>query len=285
MPNPGPWLDLAAETLHDPAPRFPVERVAAQLLESFELVGCSFNDRPPAPGVLRLWPDGGFFGGLDREIREWTAAYGAWEHPLLRYYSATDDPEPVHLADVPERFADRRVRGAWHEFAGPGGFAHQILLPLGTPHAHHRAFSIVRADPFTPQEQDFAWTVWRLLGGLDRQAAALARARCEVATQVRLTPRQTAVLVLVAGGLTAATVARRLAITERTVHKHLEAVYHRIGVHDRLSAVLWAQRSGLLGGVGPADRADPPPDRDARHGRSGRRNRSGIEKLPARGRS
>ncbi|GAA4692867.1 hypothetical protein GCM10023215_32550 [Pseudonocardia yuanmonensis] len=259
MPNPGPWIDLAAEMLHDPEPRFPLERVVAQLMESFELVGCSFNDRPPGPGVLRLWPDDGSFGGLDREIREWTAAYGGWEHPLLRYYSATDDAEPVHLADVPDRFADRRVRDAWHEFAGPGGFAHQILLPLGVPHPHHRAFSIVRADPFTPQEQTFARSVWRLVRGLDRQAAALARAHREVATEVRLTPRQTSVLVLVACGLTAGTVARRLAITERTVHKHLEAVYHRIGVHDRLAAVLWAQRSGLLTDAGPAGRATPPP--------------------------
>ncbi|MHC8504121.1 LuxR C-terminal-related transcriptional regulator [Pseudonocardia artemisiae] len=42
---------------------------------------------------------------------------------------------------------------------------------------------------------------------------------------------------------------RRLAIAERTVHKHLQRTYAKLGVTDRLSAVLRAQRLGLLAGV------------------------------------
>jgi ATP/maltotriose-dependent transcriptional regulator MalT len=41
-------------------------------------------------------------------------------------------------------------------------------------------------------------------------------------------------------------VARRLVVAERTVHKHLERVYAKFGVSDRVSAVLRAQRIGLL---------------------------------------
>ena len=35
-------------------------------------------------------------------------------------------------------------------------------------------------------------------------------------------------------------------MAERTVHKHLERVYAKFGVSDRVSAVLRAQRLGIL---------------------------------------
>ena len=52
----------------------------------------------------------------------------------------------------------------------------------------------------------------------------------------RLTDRENEVLLLVASGRTAARIGRE--ISERTVHKHLENVYLKLGVHDRISAVL-----------------------------------------------
>jgi len=72
--------------------------------------------------------------------------------------------------------------------------------------------------------------------------------------EVRLTAREVAVLALVADGHTAGAGARRLLIGERTVHKHLQHLYAKLGVTDRLSAVLTAQRLGIL---------PPPPDRNA----------------------
>jgi len=68
----------------------------------------------------------------------------------------------------------------------------------------------------------------------------------DVASAVHLTPRELAVLAALAEGLTAAAIGRRLLITERTVHKHLERLYTKLGVGDRLAAVLAAQRLGLL---------------------------------------
>jgi DNA-binding NarL/FixJ family response regulator len=47
-------------------------------------------------------------------------------------------------------------------------------------------------------------------------------------------------------GLPAAAMARRLGISVRTVHKHLENLYRKLGTADRLGAVLRAQRAGLL---------------------------------------
>jgi DNA-binding NarL/FixJ family response regulator len=54
----------------------------------------------------------------------------------------------------------------------------------------------------------------------------------------RLTPRERDVLALVARGLTDAAIAGRLGIAEATVHKHLEHVYRKLSVTNRVSATI-----------------------------------------------
>jgi hypothetical protein len=49
-----------------------------------------------------------------------------------------------------------------------------------------------------------------------------------------------------AEGLTAAAIGRRLSIAPRTVTKHLEHVYTKLGVSDRLAAVMQAYARGIL---------------------------------------
>jgi len=61
-----------------------------------------------------------------------------------------------------------------------------------------------------------------------------------------LTCRERDVLALVARGLTARAVAHRFSISERTVQKHLEHIYGKLGCRDRLTAVLRARDEGLL---------------------------------------
>lgn len=60
-----------------------------------------------------------------------------------------------------------------------------------------------------------------------------------------LTDREREVLALVAGGLANKQIARKLAITERTVKAHLTRVYAAIGVGDRTSAAVWAHQHGF----------------------------------------
>jgi len=61
-----------------------------------------------------------------------------------------------------------------------------------------------------------------------------------------LTRRQREVLELLSDGLTAQAIARRLCLSPRTVGKHLERVYRRLGTSDRLMTVIRAQQYGLL---------------------------------------
>ncbi|MDQ1663352.1 MAG: hypothetical protein QOJ68_3332 [Blastococcus sp.] len=65
------------------------------------------------------------------------------------------------------------------------------------------------------------------------------------ATLTSLTPRERDVLALVATGLPNRSIARRLGISEKTVKAHLTRVFSVVGVSDRTSAALWAQRHGL----------------------------------------
>jgi DNA-binding NarL/FixJ family response regulator len=57
----------------------------------------------------------------------------------------------------------------------------------------------------------------------------------------QLTEREQEVLALVAEGLPNKLIARRLAISERTVKGHLTHIFERIGVTDRTQAALWAR--------------------------------------------
>ena len=62
---------------------------------------------------------------------------------------------------------------------------------------------------------------------------------------VELTPREEAVLALVADGLDNAAIGERLFISPRTVHHHVSSVLHKLHVHNRVQAAVYAVRAGL----------------------------------------
>jgi DNA-binding NarL/FixJ family response regulator len=61
-----------------------------------------------------------------------------------------------------------------------------------------------------------------------------------------ITGREHEVLRLLGQGLTSRTIARRLGISERTVDTHVGNMYRRLGVTNRVDAVLAAMRMGLI---------------------------------------
>jgi len=75
-----------------------------------------------------------------------------------------------------------------------------------------------------------------------RAARELLVTRRPAADLPDLTPREREVLGLVREGLANKQIARRLGITERTVKAHLTSIFATIGVADRTSAALWAER-------------------------------------------
>ncbi|UFR06024.1 LuxR C-terminal-related transcriptional regulator [Streptomyces sp. Go40/10] len=88
-----------------------------------------------------------------------------------------------------------------------------------------------------------------------RRALGPAGAADQRAADCALTPRETAVLLLLTDALTADAIGRRLGISVRTVHKHVENIYRKLGTRDRVGTVLRAQRLGLVPTPGPVEAA------------------------------
>ncbi|MCD2195520.1 LuxR C-terminal-related transcriptional regulator [Actinomycetospora endophytica] len=250
----GEWLDLVADLMGRPLSRWPAEPVMRQLTTTFDAPAGAFDDRGPGRVTRQeIWPPD--FHGRDlAEVVRWSRERAPEEHPLLRYYLAIGRADVMQVAEVPDRVADRRVRQRWHavceDLLGPE-IVSQISLPLGP--WTNRAFLVGRAEAFSAEEMVLARRVRAVLAGLDRQIAAHARwsgrsGMLAVATagDVGLTPRESAVLDLLASGATARVIARRLAVGERTVQKHLQRVYAKLGVADRLGAVQRAQCLGVI---------------------------------------
>ena len=57
--------------------------------------------------------------------------------------------------------------------------------------------------------------------------------------QPHLTPREWAVLALVADGLLNKEIAKRLVVAKRTVNNHLWRLYPKLGVRNRVEAAAW----------------------------------------------
>lgn len=156
-----------------------------------------------------------------------------------------------------------------------GGCEQTVVLPLRVDRTGACALGFARPGAtFSAAELDLLTSVQPLLRALLRHAELLAGWRAQLGDQpgalaavgdVGLTPREVTVLHLVAAGLTTTAIGRRLGCSPRTVEKHVADVHRKLGVHDRVSAVLEGQRRRLLRPAGGAA-TQFAPSRRARPG-------------------
>ncbi len=137
------------------------------------------------------------------------------------------------LAYTADDLASLRQRRAWHDPA-IGPFSErmvQAVLPDGSFGRHLRFSGWRDGSDFTDKDVLF---LKLLRPHFERAYAANARAR---RTTPRLTPRQLHVMRMVRAGLSNRQIARRLDISEGTVHNHLTEVFARLDVQSRTAAV------------------------------------------------
>lgn len=190
-------------------------------------------------------------------------------HPLAVHLAVTDDLAPVTVHDL---ISDRTWRNnpARSALQATFGVTRQIVLAVPSA-AGYPAASLTRrvclisrsGKDFTLADRNFAGQVQPVLMRLDRHLGELDRLRrlaaggADVperrAAGIGLTPRELAVLALLAEGLTATALGHRLGISSRTAVKHLENIYRKCGTSDRLNTVLLARELGLVPvRIGPA---------------------------------
>lgn len=195
-------------------------------------------------------------------------------NPLVEHYATSGDRTPRSASRIKGERA--WLRSESHSLARGTLGAHMLGIPLPAPAGAARGFVLHHVrDDFTPEELAYARRVQPLLVSIDAHYRALAQWReaaarvpagpvgsgpvatapappAERAAEEGITPRQFAVLTLLAKALPATAIAHRLHISPRTAHKHIESLYRRLGTCDRLSTVMRAQSLGLL----------PPPSAD-----------------------
>lgn len=117
-------------------------------------------------------------------------------------------------------------------------------IPLQVSATQLRMLALARDETFSQGEMDFLRVAQRPLVAIDRILNAADEP--ELPSRLTLTQRELEVLQLLADGLLAQTIATRLSVSTRTVHKHLGSVYRKLDAHDRLLAVRRARAIGLL---------------------------------------
>ena len=169
--------------------------------------------------------------------------------PLVRHYAVTGDREPLAVTDVVDDGVWRGT-GAYRTMHAAFGVTHHIALPLRAPTGVVRALITYRTDNrVTDRERALLRMIQPLLLGIDDHLGTRREPRTASHDQLpvtALTPRELTVLPMLAEGLTADAIARRLAISPRTVHRHVEHIYRKLNTSDRVSTVLRGQELGLI---------------------------------------
>lgn len=254
-------LDLAVAALHERDPDRLWPGILAELPRvcGGELLIHKMGEWSDRSGALHLSAPDGTDGPDENRIDDQARTLLRRGYPLADHYLSTTDRTPLtadqvlDAGDWQRSETARLVRGIFSA-------DHVLGLPLPDTEPPIRGCLIYRAGTDFPDTYlARARRLQPLLAGVDKQrevlhawhAAAAARRDgppdpAERALAYGLTPRETAVLTLLAEALTAASIGRRLGISARTVHKHIENLYRKLGTRDRVATVLRAQACDLL---------------------------------------
>lgn len=262
------WVQIAEDLLSGPVGAFPVHQTSVHLMRSFQVDAVSFNWWTPEAANA-------FLTSIERPTSGWAPPSGAElvrsaihpresrdgllsHHPLVRWFAATGRPEAQSMGRVPRLIADSARLGEVRNRLDEYGIKQQLSVPVFMRNRAHEAFVLTRFEgaDFAPEDLLVARRIQGFLAALRAQAAAFQAFH---GTTVDLTPdlltaREAAVLALLVQGCTATAIGRRLSMSPRTASKHVQNIYRKLEVRDRVTASRVAESLGLI----------PPPRRRVR---------------------
>lgn len=201
----------------------------AELVTCDMLSVCEVDPAHPEAGWDQELPASGY----DVDVRPF------WEHywsSSCSYPDRTGDTTSVTmLADFCTQ-QEHHDSPMYQDYLKAFGVEHEIMvvLPLGHQHTVRLLFSRGQGSGFTEHDRAVLQLLRPHLGEILRRSEAVRRGTPD------LTPRQWELMRLVAGGYTNRQIARRLVLSEATVRKHLENVFHRLDVTNRTAAIAGA---------------------------------------------
>jgi len=245
----GPWWEIVLDVLNRVDGVVPWAAICQELGRQL---------RAPVTGHFQ-WSTDGHSRVSAYPLPDWfdlpvVAARAARLHPLAQHYAATRTSAPLSIEQVAplshpaaeDYLAEMREDAIDQHLWIPVQWGSSEVLVAGVCRPR---------DPFSAREHEHATTAQVVIAAVHAHCRTLSQClptvwspeqRDSALSEAKLTPRQTAVLSLAAEGLTAIAIGHRLLISPRTVERHLQNAYERMGVRDRVSAVRRAEQAGLL---------------------------------------
>jgi DNA-binding CsgD family transcriptional regulator len=197
-----------------------------------DLVSLNFIDMDGSHGGTKTSFNGGFEAGA--ELGEAFDAF-ADQHPLVLEMIRTGNSAPRRISDFITVPGFKRLDLYQHVFK-PLESLHQIGFSLVT------SPSLVIGIGLNRGRRDFSDAQLELISLLHRQLPAVFS---HVALQAKvprykgfgLSDREFQLWLMLEEGLSNAAISKRLFISRRTVEKHLENLYSKLGVRSRLAAL------------------------------------------------
>lgn len=237
--------DVALAALSSPPGGDCAQAVADELARVLDVDGVVLAEHDPAGQSSILW-----IGPAARAdalpMRHLPTAVLAGMHPGVRYIVTHEPLEAVFtIADL---VSERAFAGSEYADLSRARWGRnlQLCIPVMQGDGLLHYWTSSRDGRYFPADREIAESLRPLLLAITAHVLASRSGPASGAPADTITEREAVVLRLLAQGLTAFSIGRRLGISPRTVNKHLERSYRKLGVKDRVQAVQMSTALGLV---------------------------------------